>query len=579
MIYPLTWLPEILLGAGLKVAQTPDWQSRGRGPMGQVRGVMCHHTASKARGNMPSLRLLIDGRSDLPGPLAQLGLARDGCYYVVAAGRANHAGRGSWEGITTGNSSFIGIEAENDGVGEPWPAVQMEAYHRGVAAILRRLGAGANMCCGHLEYAKPRGRKSDPDFDMPAFRKEVAAYLSGKTTSPPIPSIDTRKRPTLRRGGKGDFVVEAQKLLSLAADGFFGPKTEAALREFQRTQSLVPDGILGPKSWTALDAVGVTPAVPTPSPAPTLPAPPLGDWSRPRETPLIPEADSETRRPRVIDRKAVGPGGERFAVTQGRGFYTIGETTLSAWLKSGPNLPKAVSGSVRNVVATMSTVEGGLEAVNSYDNAHLSFGIFQWSAGADSEEGELAVLLALFKAYDAAAFDECFGQYGLGATVRSTNASTGVLSLNGSDLRAASAKEELRKIEWAYRFWRAGKHASLRTCQLLLAAKRIDRFRALPVCGKPVQDWMNSELAIALMLDEHVNRPGHVPDTLGRAIHDLRVEAADPLQWSETQEQALIDAYLLQRSRTNMTDSSRRAARIEQRGTLSEKRGSFDYRV
>src|SRR5580700_4344959 len=53
-----------------------------------------------------------------PGPLAQLGLGRDGTFYVVAAGRCNQAGQGSWQGVTTGNSSFIGIEAENTGLSD-----------------------------------------------------------------------------------------------------------------------------------------------------------------------------------------------------------------------------------------------------------------------------------------------------------------------------------------------------------------------------------------------------------------------------------------------------------------------------
>ncbi|MEI7995202.1 MAG: N-acetylmuramoyl-L-alanine amidase [Methylococcaceae bacterium] len=93
---------------------------------------MCHHTAGPKNGNMPSLRTVTEGRSDLSGPLAQLCLGRDGTYYVVSAGRCNHAGAGEWQGITSGNTNFIGIEAENTGTSDdPWPEVQMDAYRRG----------------------------------------------------------------------------------------------------------------------------------------------------------------------------------------------------------------------------------------------------------------------------------------------------------------------------------------------------------------------------------------------------------------------------------------------------------------
>ena len=40
MIYQLTWLPAVLRHAGLKVAEVPGWESRGRGSMGQVFGVL-----------------------------------------------------------------------------------------------------------------------------------------------------------------------------------------------------------------------------------------------------------------------------------------------------------------------------------------------------------------------------------------------------------------------------------------------------------------------------------------------------------------------------------------------------------
>jgi N-acetylmuramoyl-L-alanine amidase/Putative peptidoglycan binding domain len=272
MALSLTWLAEVLEDAGLKVAEQPGWRSRGRGDMGQVKGVMCHHTAGSAKGIMPSLGVITNGRPDLAGPLAQLGLGRDGTFFIVAAGRCNHAGRGMWQGLSTGNTSFIGIEAENTGTAsDPWPAVQMDAYRRGVAAILKKIGANSIMCCGHKEYALPHGRKDDPSFDMVEFRTLVASILAGTAPDPIIiPNIDADGRPTLRRGARSDLVRQIQADLKLPVDGFFGPITEAALRQFQRDHDLVPDGIVGPRTWASLD-VSAAPIGVIPKAAPAAP--------------------------------------------------------------------------------------------------------------------------------------------------------------------------------------------------------------------------------------------------------------------------------------------------------------------
>jgi murein L,D-transpeptidase YcbB/YkuD len=175
---------------------------------------------------------------------------------VVAAGRCNHAGGGNWQGLTTGNSNFIGIEAENTGLvsgpkADSWPAVQLDAYRRGVAAILKKVRANAIMCCGHKEYALPQGRKNDPNFDMTNFRVQVASIMAG--TAPDvsiIPGIDGGGRPTMRRGSTGDLVKDIQ-----AKVGVFDAETEAAVRQFQRDHGLVPDGIVGPRTWATLTTV------------------------------------------------------------------------------------------------------------------------------------------------------------------------------------------------------------------------------------------------------------------------------------------------------------------------------------
>ena len=133
----------------------------------------------------------------------------------------------------------------------------MDAYRRGCAAILKHIGQrDANMCCGHREFALPPGRKIDPLFDMNVFRMQVTAIMGG-TAPPPvlIPRQDPGGRPTLRRGANSELVKEIQAKVGVSVDGEFGPKTEAAVRKFQRARGLVPDGIVGPQTWAALSGI------------------------------------------------------------------------------------------------------------------------------------------------------------------------------------------------------------------------------------------------------------------------------------------------------------------------------------
>ncbi|GAC1661718.1 MAG: peptidoglycan-binding domain-containing protein [Flavisolibacter sp.] len=255
------------MDSGLKVSLIDGWEDRGRGDMDLILGVLCHHTATNATGNMPTLDTLLKGRSDLQGPLSQLGLGRDGTFYILAAGRCNHAGHGIWNNVVNGNSNFIGIEAENTGGSKdyPWPDVQMVAYRRGVAAILQHLNQDISFCAGHKEYALPRGRKNDPSFDMIDFRSAVKEIMDGTAgalalipSKELVPPYGTSPRPTLRRnsGIVQDLLVKkVQSKLNIEIDGLFGAKTEAALRNFQSGHGLVPDGIVGPKTWLALDGV------------------------------------------------------------------------------------------------------------------------------------------------------------------------------------------------------------------------------------------------------------------------------------------------------------------------------------
>ena len=64
--------------------------------------------------------------------------------------------------------------------------------------------------------------------------------------------------PTLRKGSKGEYVKTLQNLLnqhgaSLKVDGDFGPKTDAAVRAYQKENGLTV-GVVGPQTWGSLFA-------------------------------------------------------------------------------------------------------------------------------------------------------------------------------------------------------------------------------------------------------------------------------------------------------------------------------------
>jgi len=72
-----------------------------------------------------------------------------------------------------------------------------------------------------------------------------------------VEQVKTENDILLKKGGKGPVVGEVQTLLNkfgydLAVDQDFGPKTEAAVKDFQSIYGLTVDGIVGPKTYAAL---------------------------------------------------------------------------------------------------------------------------------------------------------------------------------------------------------------------------------------------------------------------------------------------------------------------------------------
>ena len=262
--------------AGVKYRAQSGWRSRGRGAMGSIASIMCHHTAGPASGNTPSLNVVTHGRPGLSGPLAQLFLARDGTVILVAAGRANHAGRVSSNRYS--NSHSIGIEAEATGVAS-WPAAQLDAYAKLCKALIDEFNLPVSRVIGHAEAAVPRGRKVDPNFSMNAFRKKVGGSKGGvsqeggggstyKTVNKTAPlglyDKDAKDHTRIR-----DWQRDALGYTGKKADGYFGPDTDRDTRALQRQLGVKDDGLVGDDTMSAWEKAGkpkLGKSKPTPKP-------------------------------------------------------------------------------------------------------------------------------------------------------------------------------------------------------------------------------------------------------------------------------------------------------------------------
>lgn len=240
------WLATAARAEGLRVVEVAGWPTRGSVTFAP-KGLVAHHTAGPSTGgDLPTMGVLINGRAGLPGPLCNYGLGRSGTVYVIAAGRANHAGKGGWAGLS-GNSSVVGIEAENDGK-QPWPQAQTDAYVKLCTAIARGLGQPVRFGCGHKEWAP--NRKPDPhSLNMHQGRRLVEARLGG--SPPPAPPPPSSEEFVMDEQARAEFtkvqqmvgsVGSAVNILLRRVDALERRQREDESRETRRWQELFATG-------------------------------------------------------------------------------------------------------------------------------------------------------------------------------------------------------------------------------------------------------------------------------------------------------------------------------------------------
>lgn len=217
----LTWLVDVLRAAGCNVQEsstTNGWQKRARSSGGfpiTPLGIQWHHTASSA-SPANDLSYMINGSSD--APIGNLLLDRTGTFWPIAAGASNTAGKGGPLTLSRGtinqdqaNTQSVAIEAANNGVGEPWPIVQVDAYMAGSNAINAQLGnlptdifshslgAGDGWTDRKIDPATasgvqgfwiPRSVNSSGTWSLADMRAECAARATGTIPIPPPVGVD-----------------------------------------------------------------------------------------------------------------------------------------------------------------------------------------------------------------------------------------------------------------------------------------------------------------------------------------------------------------------------------------------------
>lgn len=251
---------------GVEVLEVPGWQVRGATWARVPVGIVDHHDASTRKsGEWGALGVVVKGRPDVPPPLSQFQVARclDGRprLAVVAAGRANHAGKGGpmWAIPRDGaNGWVLGAECANDGTAEPYTPAAHHAHDALFRAAADVCGFPLSHVVGHREWAP--GRKTDPRYDMAWRRACVAAVTPRGDPAPtPPPAPDWAGPAVLREGDTGEWVAAVQLRLAawyptarILADGRFGPKTTAAVVRAQVNTPPLPkltgDGKVGPQT-------------------------------------------------------------------------------------------------------------------------------------------------------------------------------------------------------------------------------------------------------------------------------------------------------------------------------------------
>lgn len=152
-----------------------ETRSRSSGGLDSINGLLKHHTASGPSWNWErDIEYLAFTNPYAPSPICNLYHDREGRVAIIADGASNHGGKGGaykpggpiYVGVDRANTTLIGDEMGNNGVGEQWPWKQIMASITTDALICLAERWPPDRVFAHKEYCGPGttqpGRKIDP---------------------------------------------------------------------------------------------------------------------------------------------------------------------------------------------------------------------------------------------------------------------------------------------------------------------------------------------------------------------------------------------------------------------------------
>ncbi|MDN3723624.1 LysM peptidoglycan-binding domain-containing protein [Aequorivita sp. SDUM287046] len=267
------------------------------------------------------------------------------------------------------------------------------------------------------------------------------------------------------------------------------------------------------------------------------------------------------------------------------GISRPGSQITENYIQQNPNVltDLKISQSELNALWATSENEGNLDAVNTWDNSFMSFGMFQWTLGAGSDPGELPALIKLVKEKYPDAFEQFCGKFGVDVS-EDTTSTYGYLIHNSKKVKTAADKQFFRSNMAAYRFASAGMDSRICAVQILHAINRFNLFyfnKTDKLEGNALHDLFSSEYAAALFLDNHVNRPGYLLPCVATAIKSSGLTFNQLLNGGDAEEMNVIDQYLKTRETygsSPMTHAKNRAEvtkRYLDSDKISALKGSF----